>query len=154
MGSAAREFKDRGTALLLQGKAAAALDQFYGAVNADPEDTAARRKVAEVLARLGKRQEAILQYQALAGRLAVKGRVLDAAAISRVILALDPSHTETQESLAQFMARQPKESWRAKLPKPMSAQLDTPGDEVDVTGSPIAALPPLPREAMSSLLHD
>ncbi len=156
MASAGREYKDRGTELLVKGKAAAALEEFRKAVAADPEDTAARRKVAEVLARLGKKQEAILQYQALAGRLAVKGRVLDAAAISKVILSLDPSHTETLQALAQFTARQPNESWRAKLPKPMAAQLDPPprDDEVEITGGPIAALPALPREAMSGLLQE
>src|SRR5689334_883288 len=108
MATTAREFKDRGAQLLIKGKAAAALDEFRNAIAADPEDTAARRKVAEVLARLGKKEEAILQYQALAGRLAVKGRLLDAAAVAKVILALDPNHTETQQSLAQFAGRQPK----------------------------------------------
>src|SRR4051812_33185474 len=156
MASAAREYKDRGTELLIKGKPAAALEEFRKAVVADPEDTAARRKVAEVLARLGNKQEAILQYQALAGRLAVKGRVLDAAAISRVILSLDPSHTETQQALAQFTARQPNENWKAKLPRPMTAQLDSPPrvDEIEITGGPIAALPALPREAMAGLLQE
>jgi CRP-like cAMP-binding protein len=156
MAPAAREFKDRGTALLVKGKAAAALDEFRKAVQADPQDFTARRKVAEVLARLGKKPEAIAEYQALAGRLAVKGRLLEAAAIAKVILTLDPKHTQTQAALKQFAARHAKESWKAQLPEPMAAQLDHPtpaSGEVEIVGTPIETLPLLPREVMAELLR-
>jgi cAMP-dependent protein kinase regulator len=151
----AREHKDRGTALLVKGKNEAALQEFRAAVQADPSDPVARRKIAEVLAKLGRKQEAIAAYQALAGRLAVRGKLLEATAITKVILQLDPKHTQTQRALAQFAARQPTESWRAKLSPPMTDQLDLPEPqaEVEVLGMPIESSPPLPREVMTELLE-
>jgi cAMP-dependent protein kinase regulator len=151
----AREHKDRGIALLIKGKAEAALHEFRAAVQADPQDPSARRKIAEMLAKLGRKEEAITAYQALAGRLAVRGKLLEATAISKVILQLDPKHTQTQGALAQFAARHTKESWRATLPSPMTGQLDVPqsGGEVEVEGMPIESLPPLPREVMVELLQ-
>jgi cAMP-dependent protein kinase regulator len=151
----AREHKDRGIALLVKGKAEAALGEFRAAVSSDPQDNAARRKIAEVLAKLGRKEEAIAAYQALAGRLAVRGKLLEATAITKVILQLDPKHTQTQRALAQFASRQSAESWRAKLVAPMNTQLDVPQsqDGVEVVGMPIESLPPLPREVMTELLE-
>src|SRR5450432_518640 len=151
----AREHKDAGIALLVKGKSEAALQEFQAAAQADPQDHSARRKIAEVLARLGRKEEAIAAYQALAGRLAVRGKLLEATAITKVILQLDPKHTQTQQALAQFASRQPAESWRAKLVAPMTTQLDVlPSQgEVEVVGMPIESLPPLPREVMTELLE-
>ncbi|HEX4383902.1 MAG TPA: cyclic nucleotide-binding domain-containing protein [Myxococcales bacterium] len=153
-GQLAREHKDKGIALLVKGKAEAALQEFQLAAQADPQDHSARRKIAEVLAKLGRKDDAIAAYQALAGRLAVRGKLLEATAITKVILQLDPKHTQTQKALQQFAARQPQESWKATLPSPMTKQLDVQPveDEVAVVGQPIEELPPLPREVMAELL--
>jgi cAMP-dependent protein kinase regulator len=151
----ARDHKDAGIALLVKGKPEAALQEFQAAAQADPNDPSARRKIAEVLAKLGRKDEAIAAYQALAGRLAVRGKLLEATAITKVILQLDPKHTQTQRALQQFAARQPQESWKAKLPAPMTKQLDVAPvkDEVAVVGHPIEELPLLPREIMAELLE-
>src|SRR5690348_2259962 len=95
-----RALKDRGTELLRKGRPAAALDEFTKAVAADPHDLVARRKIAEVLAKLGRIEDAIGAHQGLAGRYAVSGRILEAIAVGKVILQLDPHHQQTQRALA------------------------------------------------------
>src|SRR5258708_30882776 len=108
-----REHKDRGTALLAKGKLAAALEEFKKAVALDPQDLAARRKVAEVFARMGRVEDAIAAYQGLAGRYAVGVRVLEAIAVAKVILQLDPHHKQTQQALAHVAARRAQEAERS-----------------------------------------
>src|SRR3954451_5146501 len=104
-----RELKDRGTTLLVQGKLAGALEEFKKAVALDPQDLMARRKVAELFARMGRIDDAINAWQGLAGRYAVSGKILEAIAVGKVILQLDPNHKQTQQALAQFAGRRKKE---------------------------------------------
>lgn len=122
-----RKAKDEGTALLAKGKVEAALKEFQRAVQAVPDDIAARKKVAETLARLGRKKEAIDQYQHLAGRYAADGQLVQAIAIDKAILQLDPTHKAVQEALAGLYARKgegDEKSLVQKLPASMSAALD------------------------------
>src|SRR6266850_6954884 len=162
-----RELKDRGTTLLVMGKLPAALEEFKKAVALDPQDLAARRKVAEVFARMGRIEDAIAAYQSLAGRYAVSGKVLEAIAVNKVILQLDPHHQQTQRALAQFAARRAKEEeWQARLPDTMTALIEQerlreipppappePSHDVEVKGGLIEPFPELPREVMVELLE-
>jgi cAMP-dependent protein kinase regulator len=116
----AREHKERGAALLTKGKLEAALSEFERAVTAAPRDVMARRKVAELLARLGRNGQAVEAYQVLVGRFAAEGRFLEAISLCKVILQLDPRHVETQTTLSRLYAQ--KES-RAPLPRIDHAKL-------------------------------
>jgi len=160
-----RQHKDRGAKLLAKAKLPAALEAYRAAVAADPRDLSARRKVAEVLARMELIQEAVAEYQALAGRYASDGRLLEAIAVGKVILQLEPQHTETQRALAQFAARRAQEEeWQARMPMAMVGLIDEerlravpespPTMQVTVRGAPHAdELPELPRELMVELLQ-
>src|SRR5260221_629685 len=162
-----RQHKDRGSALCAKGKLPAALEEFKKAVAIDPQDLNARRKVAEVFARMGRVEDAIAAYQGLAGRYAVTGRVLEAIAVGKVIMQLDPHHNQTQEALAQFAARRAREEeWRALLPLTMTSLIDkerlreapapeppVPSMEVGMTGGLAEEFPELPREVMVELLE-
>src|SRR5438067_7801098 len=162
-----REHKDRGASLLAKGKLPAALEEFRAAVAADPRDLTARRKVAETLAKMERITDAIAAYQALAGRHAADGQLLQAIAIGKVILQLDPRHTETQRTLAQFAARRAdEERWEAQMPPSMAGLIEQerlrevrepPAEaavEVSVQGAPQAEqFPELPREIMVELLQ-
>jgi cAMP-dependent protein kinase regulator len=163
-----RHHKDRGTELLAKGKLAAALEEFKQAVAADPQDLVARRKVAEVCARLDRVEDAIAAYQGLAGRYAVGGRILEAIAVGKVILQLDPHHKQTQETLAQFAARREELApWQARMPVTMTSLIEQerlrevpaplppePSHDVEVQGAAFAeALPELPREVVVELLE-
>jgi len=162
-----RGHKDRGTELLRKGKLPAALEEFKKAVAADPQDLTARRKVAEVFAKLGRIEDAIAAYQGLAGRYAVSGQILEAIAVGKVILQLDPHHQQTQRALAQFAARrEQKETWEARLPTTMAAlieqerlreipppQPEEPSVDVQVRGAAEPFFPELPRDVIVELLQ-
>ncbi|HEY3446391.1 MAG TPA: cyclic nucleotide-binding domain-containing protein [Myxococcales bacterium] len=124
-----RKAKDQGSALLAKGKVEAALKEFQRALQAAPEDAAARKKVAEVLARLGRKPEAVAQYQHLAGKYAADGLLVQAIAIYKAILQLDPAHRAVQETLAGLYARkgEGEKSLIQRLPASMSAALRYPG---------------------------
>src|SRR5207253_10133534 len=162
-----RGHKDSGTELLKKGKLPAALEAFKKAVAADPQDLTARRKVAEVFAKMGRIEDAIAAWQGLAGRYAVSNQILEAIAVGKVILQLDPHHKQTQRALAQFAARRKQaEQWSARLPTTMTALIEQerlreippprpeePSVDVQVRGAAEPFFPELPREVMVELLQ-
>jgi CRP-like cAMP-binding protein len=120
----ARASKDKGAELLARGKAEAALKEFQNAVSLSPDDVAARKKVADILAKLGRVQPAIAEYQQLAGRYAADGQLAQAIAVGKLILQLDPAHTETQETLARLYAKKSTGgTWLEKIPASMAGAL-------------------------------
>ena len=131
-------------------------------MSADPRDLAERRRIADTFAYMGRTEDAIAEYQALAGRYAADGRLMEAIALGKLILQLDPAHLETQRALAQFAIRRAgREQWQARLPPSMAplipeTRLDTATNEVELTveGAPQSEdLPELPREVMVQLLQ-
>lgn len=164
-----QDHKDKGTALAAKGRLPAALEEFKKAVAADPQDLTARRKVAETFARMGRIEDAIAAYQGLAGRYAVSGRILEAIAVGKVILQLDPHHEQTQRALAQFAQRREQaEQWNARLPTTMAALIEQeklreipppqplePSVDVAVQGGSIPEIffPEMPREVIVELLQ-
>ncbi|MGZ3461655.1 MAG: cyclic nucleotide-binding domain-containing protein, partial [Archangium sp.] len=105
----ARQLKDSAAANILQSRPAEALADYRKVLELVPQDTAARLKVAELLAQLGQRQEAVREFHHLAIRYAAEGETLHAIAACKLILALDPHHQETQENLASLIAMQSAE---------------------------------------------
>lgn len=105
MSDAIRQHKDRAVALLARGKLQPALAEYQRVLAADPKDLSARQKAAEILARLGKKPEAIAQYTQIAQRYAREGQFFKATAICKVILQLDPAHKEAQSSLAELYSK-------------------------------------------------
>lgn len=103
---ALREAKDRGAELLARGNLEAALDVFREVVKAAPQELACRQKVAEILQKMGKKVQAISEYQATAEAWARAGWQLRAIALCKVILQLEPGHTRTQAFLADLNGRQ------------------------------------------------
>ncbi|QRK12448.1 cyclic nucleotide-binding domain-containing protein [Archangium violaceum] len=133
-----RQYKDSAAANILQGKPAEALADYRKVVELSPNDSAARLKVAELLAQLGQRQEAVREFHHLAIRYAAEGQTLHAIAACKLILALDPGHQETQENLASLIAMQDTEQGTEAAP------LDKP--------APTPLFSQLPREVFLALL--
>jgi cAMP-dependent protein kinase regulator len=124
--SSAREHKDLAFQHMARNKLDKALEEYRKALTLEPQDFAARRKMAEVLARMGRIENAISEYQHLAGRYATDGQLLEAIAIGKVIMQLDPGHQRTQRALAQFAEQRAKDSqWQARLPVSMTGLIDT-----------------------------
>lgn len=105
MSDKVRKHKERASRMIAKGKYDDALEEYLKAVKIDPRDLSVRQKLAETYARMGKTQSAIREYQSVAGAYAADGLLLKAIAINKVILNLDPRHTETQGALAELYAR-------------------------------------------------
>ncbi|HVG62126.1 MAG TPA: cyclic nucleotide-binding domain-containing protein [Hyalangium sp.] len=119
--AAVRHAKDRATELLAQGKLAEALAAFQEVVRAAPGEPIYRQKVAEVLQRLGRTQEAIAEYESAAETWARTGWLVRAIALCKVILQLDPGHTRTQTLLANLHARREQPRAVAARQEPSNA---------------------------------
>lgn len=158
--------KDKAAQLAQKGKHAQAAEELQRALELQPQDLVARRRLAEAYARMERIQDAISHYEKLAGRYASDGQLLEAVAIGKVILKLDPQHQRTQRALAQFAARREEaEAWKARIPLEMAGLIDesrfidpTPPPDAtvafEVQGGPSTdLLGELPREVMVELLE-
>jgi cAMP-dependent protein kinase regulator len=99
-----REHKDKAAQLFASGMLETALAEYQLVARAAPEDLSSRQKVAELLQRLGRKQEAIGAYEGVAEDWARQGWLLRAIALCKVILQLDAGHGRTQRRLAQLYA--------------------------------------------------
>ncbi|WP_257451096.1 cyclic nucleotide-binding domain-containing protein [Archangium lipolyticum] len=100
-----REHKDRAAQFFASGKLEEALAEYQVVVEATPGELSGRQKVAELLQRLGRKQEAIATYEEVATAWARQGWLLRAIAMCKVILQLEPGHGRTQRMLADLYAR-------------------------------------------------
>src|SRR5512138_1206122 len=103
-----RKLKDKGAEAAAKGKLEKAADLFRQALGGDPDDVATRQKLADVLRRAGRVDDAIDQYREVADRYGRDGLLIKAIAISKTILELDPEHVDTQAALADLYARKAK----------------------------------------------
>lgn len=144
MTDSVRLAKDRGTELLAKGKLKAALEQFERVLQVAPTDLTARQKLAETLVRLGRKADAVAQYrQACEGYVAL-GKSMQAVALCKVILNLEPTHTETQERLARLYGQVGRPS-----PVPQPAPAPAAAAEPPRPVAPPPPAPPAPAPAPS-----
>ncbi len=99
-----RKLKDKAAELAAKGKLDRAAGLLREALEGDPRDVVTHQKLAEVLRRAGRIEEAIEEYRGVADRYAHDGLLIKAIAISKTILELDPDHVETQTVLADLYA--------------------------------------------------
>lgn len=148
-----RSQKDRAVLLLQKGKLTAALDEFRQALQAEPGDQSVRQKVAEILAHQGHVDEAVEVYADAVRRYAEQGHFFKAVALSRVILALEPTHQLALQLLAELYAS------RQTVPPPKAPQIAPRGASSPI--APRGASPPIasrpappaspPRSAAASI---
>ena len=144
MSEKVRKLKDDAARLIAKGKLAEAADMYVKIVKSDPRDLTARQKLAEIFARMGKVPEAVVEYQSVAGSYAADGLLLKAIAVCKIILQIDPAHTETQHILAELSTKRRGASTAVEMPKSMSAAL-APGQKrsaSDIRGVPSSRLRP------------
>jgi CRP-like cAMP-binding protein len=90
---------------LRKGDLKTAIAAFEETVAANPEDVKSRKSLADAYCKAGKFEEAVGEYQALAGSFAANGLLLKAISACKSILDIDPDHTETQATLAKLYAK-------------------------------------------------
>lgn len=114
-----RRLRDKAARLHAEGDLEGAKALYEQVVEADPYEVGYRQRLADVCRRLGKDDEAIEAYEAVAARFAADGLLLRAIAVCKQILEIDPSHTETQHRLADLYSRRrrPPSSVATKAPR-------------------------------------
>src|SRR5512141_311190 len=99
-----RALKDKAAELAARGKLDKAAESYRGVLEADPRDAATRQRLAEVLRRADRLDEAVEEYTAVADQYAHQGLFAKAIALCKTILELDPGHVTTQQTLADLYA--------------------------------------------------
>jgi CRP-like cAMP-binding protein len=100
-----RSLKDKAADLAGRGKLDKAAETYREVLKADPRDVAVRQRLAEVLRRAGRLEDAVEEYAAAAEAYARQGLLAKAIAVCKAILELDPAHGATQALLAELYAR-------------------------------------------------
>ena len=125
-----RAHTERAVAAIGRGALDDAASEFSQAIYLHPRDVVLRQRLGDLLARMGRTQAAVRQFQHVAGHYAAAGHLLRAIAICRVILEMDPAHQETQETLAELFALQHESVPAvARLPGSMAGAVGPAGDK-------------------------
>jgi CRP-like cAMP-binding protein len=111
-----RKLKDDAARLIARGKLQEALLAYEEAVKVDRKDLVARQKYADLLARVGRGVDAVREYQSIAGGYAAEGLLLKAMAVCKMLLQVDPSHTQTQQFLADLTTKRRGAGERIDVP--------------------------------------
>jgi CRP-like cAMP-binding protein len=100
-----RKLKDKATEMVAKGKFEKAADLYKEILAADPKDIAIQQRLAEALRKAGDNAGAVAAYRRVADRYGQEGHLIKAIAICKIILEIDPAHSETQGALAQLYAK-------------------------------------------------
>lgn len=103
--ASAKDDKVAGEELFTKGQWAPALDAFERVLAKEPENAKILRRVADLRARVGKRSEAVEAYRKVAEQFAGSGFLVQAIAIQKILLRLDPSARDVGDKLADLYAR-------------------------------------------------
>jgi cAMP-dependent protein kinase regulator len=116
----------------------------------EPKNLHLRVRIGDLLEKLGKRAEAIAAYQDVAREYAKKGMLIQAIALNKLILRLDPGRSKVHDEVAELYAQ-----W-GKPGEEIPAHLET---EAPPTAAKPVALPPIPlfsdlkREELSRVME-
>ncbi len=103
-------FKEEALRAFSKGEWNKALDHFQKHCSREPGDLRSRQKVAELLERLGRREEAIQEYRKVAERYAEEGFLLQAISVNKIILRINPSLRDVNNRLAQLYSEKYQEA--------------------------------------------
>ncbi len=119
-------FKEEARQALSRGEWKKALGCFRDHCAKKPEDLRTRLKVAELLERLGQKEEAAQMYRKVAEGYASDGYILQAISVNKMILRINPSSKDVSERLAQLYSEKIREAKPAhSLPHiPLFSDLD------------------------------
>jgi len=119
-------FKGEAQQALSRGEWKKALEYFQFHCAEEPEDLRSRQKVAELLERLGQKEEAVQMYRKVAEAYAQDGFLLRAISINKMILRIDPSSKDVNDRLAQLYAEKTHATkpLRPLPPIPLFSELD------------------------------
>ena len=82
-----------------------ALGEFQKIIKLDPVDLRARLRVGDLLQKLGRTGEAVVQYKQLTRHYAKEGFLIQAISLNKIILRIDPSQEGIDKELADLYAQ-------------------------------------------------
>ncbi len=142
-----RKLKDEAAQLVQKGKLEKALAVYEEVLATDSGDITARLKCGDILRKLNQSDKAIAQYISVAQTYAADGLLLKAIAACKLILEIDPEHTDTQKIIADLYA---KKSGRSGQPPSLPAAFTPPPGSAKpghAATAPAATPPPLKQKA-------
>jgi len=110
---------------LLDGKYKRALGFFDELHKLEPDDLRTHVKLAELREKIGDTEEAVADYIHIAGVYAEQGFVVQAIAINKIVLRLDPERTEIKERL-KALSSERGDDWAIRTVSPKD-QMQAPG---------------------------
>jgi CRP-like cAMP-binding protein len=114
-----RKLKDEAARAVEKGKWKKAAELYDEIARLAPDDTGALHRGGEAYRKLGRVDDAVGRFEREAALYARQGFLIKSIAICKLILEIDPSHTQTQETLAHLYAQQKAE--QAPSTKPPAA---------------------------------
>lgn len=101
-----RTLKDAAAAASTEGKHRKALEHYLELEQLEPQDPNWAKRAGETYRRLGKNREAIAAYDRAVERFVQSGFLVQALAVCKVILQIDPGHEATKQRLATIAQQQ------------------------------------------------
>jgi len=96
------KLKERAAKFLKKGKLEKALDTYQELENAAKDDLRVPQKVAEILLKTGRKDEAVLKYRQAAEKYREKGFLVQAIAIYKVITDLVPDDQAARQAISEL----------------------------------------------------
>jgi len=116
------KLRNKAKRALLDGKYPKALEFFEGLHKAEPNDLRTYVKLAELREKTGDSVAAVYDYIKIAKAYAEQGFVVQAIAINKIILRINPEQTEVQERL-QELSSERGDHWAVSTIKPQDQVL-------------------------------
>lgn len=100
-----RKAKENATKFIHKSAYDKALEQYRLLAKLEPNDLRHRIKIGECLTKLNKKKEAIAEYNEVVKEYTKEGFLIQAIAVARMILQLDPNETSAQNMIAELNAK-------------------------------------------------
>jgi len=137
--------------LLFGGKYEKELKDLEQKAAREPKNLRLRVRIGDLLEKLGKRTESIEAYRAAAEGYARSGMLIQAIALTKLILRLDPSESKIHNQLVELYARwgKPEE----EMPGTVEPERTAPGPGAPAPLPPIPLFSDLKKEELSRVME-
>jgi cAMP-dependent protein kinase regulator len=139
-----RRLRDEATSLVEKSKFDKAIEKYLALEKLDLEDASWSKRAADCYRRLGRRQDELAALIRAADGYSRTGFLLKAVAMCKLVLAVDPNHTETLERMARLHTAQTSGLDRFQRSGSLG-QVAPPVAAARTTPAPEPSLPELPE---------
>ncbi|MFO8056682.1 MAG: cyclic nucleotide-binding domain-containing protein [bacterium] len=119
------KLKDEAAKHLRKGKLDKALESYRQLEKASPHDLKVPQKVAEILQKMDRKQEAVAKYKEAAEKYYNKGFLVQAIAIYKIVIELSPEDTEVKNALDKLSRERQDDTFSAIKPSRVSEKIQS-----------------------------